>query len=128
MDAINPVIEAPAETSRALLLRLWREHVRHYRGRMMVVAALTAIMAGTTALYPVVIDHAFSMFTARDQRILYQLPILVVIVTSIKAAAQYFQNVVVQQVVLMTIRDLQGRMFGHLVQADLSRLEREAPA
>ena len=128
MDVINPVIEAPAETSRALLLRLWREHVRRYRGRMLVVGVLTAIMAGTTALYPVVIDHAFSMFTARDQRILYQLPILVVIVTSVKAAAQYFQNVLVQQVVLMTIRDLQGRMFGHLVRADLSRLEREAPA
>ena len=54
--------------------------------------------------------------------------ILVVIVTSVKAAAQYFQNVLVQQVVLLTIRDLQGRMFGHLARADLSRLEREAPA
>jgi subfamily B ATP-binding cassette protein MsbA len=128
MDATNLPTEMPAETSRRLLMRLWREHIRHYRGRLAVVLGLTAIMAGTTALYPVVIDHAFSMFTARDQRILYQLPILVIIVTSVKAAAQYFQNVQVQQVVLLTIRDLQGRMFSHLAYADLARLEREAPA
>ena len=128
MDTTNPRLTVPVDTSRALLLRLWREQVRRYRGRMLLVLLLTAIMAGTTALYPVVIDHAFSMFTARDERILYQLPILVVIVTSVKAAAQYFQNVLVQQVVLLTIRDLQGRMFAHLVQADLARLEREAPA
>ena len=33
------------------------------------------------------------MFTDRDRRILYQIPALVVAITSIKAAAQYFQNV-----------------------------------
>ncbi len=85
-------------------------------------------MAGTTALYPVVIDHAFQMFTDRDRRILYQIPALVVAITSIKAAAQYFQNVQVQQIVLLVIRELQGRMFAHLARADLARLEREAPA
>jgi subfamily B ATP-binding cassette protein MsbA len=74
--------------SRALLLRLWREHVRHQRGRIFLVLLLTAIMAGTTALYPVLIDHAFSMFTNRDPRILYQIPALVVIVTSVKAASR----------------------------------------
>ena len=51
-----------------------------------------------------------------------------VAITSIKAAAQYFQNVQVQQVVLLVIRELQGRMFAHLARADLARLEREAPA
>ena len=89
---------------------------------------LTGLMAGTTALYPVVIDHAFQMFTDRDRRILYQIPALVIAITSIKAAAQYFQNVQVQQVVLLVIRELQGRMFAHLARADLARLEREAPA
>ena len=116
------------EGAYSLLYRLWREQVGRYRGRLWLVLLLTAIMAATTALYPVVIDHAFSMFTARDRRILYQVPILVLIITSVKAVAQYFQNVLVQQVVLLTIRDVQGRMFGHLVRADLTRLEREAPA
>ncbi len=112
----------------ALLRRLWREHLSHYKTRLALVLVLTGLMAGTTAVYPVVIDHAFQMFTDRDRRILYQIPILVVVVTSIKAAAQYFQNVQVQNVVLLVIRSLQMRMFAHLTHADLTRLEREPPA
>ncbi len=111
-----------------LLARLWREHVRHHKGRLVLVTLSTLLMAGTTALYPVVINHAFNMFTDHDERILYQIPVLVVVVTGIKALAQYFQAVEVQNVVLLVIRELQGRMFSHLTKADLARLEREAPA
>jgi len=130
MNATTPCAITPArrDTTRVLLIRLWREHISHYKPRLLLVLLLTALMAGTTALYPVVIDHAFQMFTDRDQRILYQIPVLVIAITSIKAAAQYFQNVQVQQVVLLVIRELQGRMFAHLAHADLARVEREAPA
>jgi subfamily B ATP-binding cassette protein MsbA len=127
MDALLPAIPKP-DSTRALLGRLWREHVRHHRGRLALILVLTTVMAGLTALYPVVIDRAFSMFTGRDQRILYQIPVLVVIVTAAKAAAQYGQNVLVQQTVLMMIRELQVRMFTHLAHADLAQIEREAPA
>ena len=116
------------DATRPLLLRLWREHLNQYKPRLLLILLLTGIMAGTTALYPVVIDHAFQMFTDRDQRILYQIPILVIIVTALKAAAQYFQNVQVQQTVLLVIRALQHRMFAHLAHSDLARMEREAPA
>ena len=92
------------------------------------IVLLTALMAGTTALYPVVITRAFQLFNAKDPRILYQVPALVLVVTAVKAAAQYFQNVKVQQTVLLVIRDLQDRMFGHLAEADVARMERETPA
>src|SRR3984957_13484301 len=130
MDATTPRLDllATRDTSRVLLARLWREHISHHKPRLLLVLVLTAVMAGTTALYPVVIDHAFQMFTDRDRRILYQVPALVVAITTIKAAAQYFQNVQVQQVVLLVIRELQGRMFAHLARADLAQMEREAPA
>ncbi|HET6196320.1 MAG TPA: ABC transporter ATP-binding protein [Acetobacteraceae bacterium] len=130
MDAATPGrdLAARRQSARHLLGRLWREHIRHRKARLLLVLLLTGLMAGTTALYPVVIDHAFQMFTDRDRRILYQIPALVVVITSIKAAAQYFQNVQVQQIVLLVIRELQGRMFAHLAHADLAQLEREAPA
>ena len=111
-----------------LIRRLWREHIRQSRGRLVALLALTALMAGLTALYPLVINRAISMFVAKDQRILYQLPALVVAVTAAKAAAQYAQSVLVVQSVLMVIRDIQGRMFAHLMRADLVQVEREAPA
>ncbi len=130
MDAATPRAELKAkrDSTRVLLARLWREHISHHKLRLLLILVLTGLMAGTTALYPVVIDHAFQMFTNRDRRILYQIPALVLAITSVKAAAQYFQNVQVQQVVLLVIRELQGRMFAHLARADLAWLEREAPA
>src|SRR5277367_5528087 len=103
MDAVAPRADVASrrDSTRVLLGRLWHEHIRHHRGRLLLVLLLTGLMAGTTALYPVVIDHAFQMFTNRDQRILYQLPVLVIVVTTVKALAQYFQNVQVQQMVLL---------------------------
>ena len=121
-------MNAAPTASRALLWRLWREHVRQHRARLIAILVLTATMAGLTALYPVVIQRAFALFTAKDERILYQIPIIVVAVTAAKAAAQYGQTIMVQAMVLRVIRDLQGRMFAHLSHADLAQVEREAPA
>ena len=119
----------PADESTGWLLRrLWREHLRRHKGRLTAVFVLTVLMAALTGLYPVVIDRAISMFVARDPRILYQVPILVILLTAAKASAQYGQTVVVQQLVLMVIRELQERMFVHLSRADLVQVEREAPA
>lgn len=127
MDATPPLL--PAETgSRALMARLWREHLRHHVWELALVLLLTALMAGLSALYPVVIKRALDMFEARDKRILYQIPAIVIAVTSAKAAAQYGQTVLLQRLVLLIIRELQERMFAHLVRADLARLEREPPA
>lgn len=108
--------------------RMWREHLKFHRAKLLWILLLTALTAGLTGLYPVVIDRAISMFVARDARILYQVPIIVIVVTMAKAAAQYFQTVAVQQLVLMMIRDLQDRMFVHLARADLVQVEREPPA
>ena len=118
----------PTEAVRPLLLRLWRDYVLRYRSRLGLVLVLTVLLAGIQALYPIVIDHAFTLFANKDRRILYQVPILVVIVTSIKAAIWYAQTVMVQRMVMQVIRDVQVSMFSHLVRADLARVEREAPA
>jgi subfamily B ATP-binding cassette protein MsbA len=120
--------DLPQAATQSLLLRLWREHIRDQRGRLLLVLLLTALTAGAQALYPVVIDRAIGMFEHRDERILYQVPVIVVIVTTIKALAQYGQSVMIQRSVLAVVRGLQSRMFRHLVAADLARVEREAPA
>ena len=117
-----------SRSSPVLLRRLWREDVRHHHARLLSVLVLTVLMAGLTALYPLVIQRALDMFAAHDPRILYQVPALVVLITAAKAAAQYGQTLSVQNLVLIVIRDLQRQMFGHLMQADIARIEREAPA
>jgi subfamily B ATP-binding cassette protein MsbA len=128
MDASVPPASLPDDTTKALVTRLWREHIRQHRGLLGLILVFTAIMAGSQALYPVIIDRAITMFEDHDRRILYQVPALVVGITSIKAVTQYLQSVLIQRMVLMAIRGLQGRMFAHLMAADLARIERESPA
>ncbi|MBR2123748.1 MAG: ABC transporter ATP-binding protein [Acetobacter sp.] len=89
---------------------------------------LTALTAILTAFYPLVIQRALDMFSARDPRVLYQVPLLVAALTSAKALSQYLQTIMSQHMVLSVIRDLQGEMFDHLLFTDVSAVEREAPA
>src|SRR3954447_24519132 len=114
--------------TRALLARLWRDHIRHYKPALAGVLLLSAAMAGATALYPLVLRYAGILFSRADPRIAWQIPLLVILVTSLKAVTQYFQSVEAQNLVLKVIRDLQNRMFAHLTRTDLARIEREAPA
>lgn len=111
-----------------LIKRFWRNYVRHYKGRVALIILATLIMSAATAVYPALIDWAFNMFARKDPRILYQVPILVLVVTSIKGLSMFFQTILTQDMVLLVIRRLQTSMFGHLTMASLSRVEREAPA
>ena len=128
--AIDPSMKRPIDptATRALLGRLWREHVSHYKLALALVLVLSAALAGATAMYPLVLRYAGILFTAADPRIAWQIPLLVILVTTVKAVTQYFQSVEAQSLVLRVIRDLQDRMFAHLTRTDLSRIEREAPA
>ncbi len=125
---LNPSAMTQQKSTASLIYRLWREHVRHYRGRIVLIVAATLVMSGTTAAYPALIKWAFDMFSHKDPRILYQVPVLVLIVTTIKGLSMYFQAVLTQDVVLLVIRRLQTGMFRHLSNAALASVEREAPA
>ncbi|GBR30162.1 ABC transporter ATP-binding protein [Kozakia baliensis NRIC 0488] len=121
-------IDPQGAQGRHMLYRIWHEEVCRYPGRIASVIILTVLMAGLTAVYPLVIKRAVDMFTDHDPRILYQVPLLVVLITSAKAAAQYGQTLAVQGLVLAVIRGLQARMFKHALLADIARIEAEAPA
>jgi ATP-binding cassette, subfamily B, bacterial MsbA len=115
-------------TTRALLARLWRDHISRYKPAVGLVLILSLAMAGATALYPLVLRYAGTLFSAADPRIAWQIPLLVILVTSFKAVTQYLQSVRAQELVLRVIRDLQNRLFTHLTRTDLARIERESPA
>ncbi|MBV1822433.1 ABC transporter ATP-binding protein [Komagataeibacter oboediens] len=134
MNAIKPPTPDRQATptdmvsSRSLMRRLWHDELACHKLRILAVMVLTALMAIFSALYPLVIQRALDMFADHDPRILYQVPLLVVVITVAKAISQYGQSIAVQSLVLLVIRGLQQRMFHHLVHADISRIETEAPA
>ena len=120
--------EIDPTTTQALLVRLWRAYIVRYKGALALVVGLSAAMAGATALYPLVLQYAGILFAQSDARIAWQIPLLVILVTGLKAITQYLQSVCSQDLVLRVIRDLQDDMFAHLAHTDLARIEREAPA
>ncbi|WP_458094089.1 ABC transporter ATP-binding protein [Roseomonas sp. WA12] len=116
------------DTSRALIARLWREELRHHPRRILIALLCTGLVAALTALYPVVIQQAFDLFTANDQRIVWAIPPAIVLLTVAKALAQYGQAVSIQSTVLRVIEGLQNRLFHALTRADFAMVSREAPA
>lgn len=111
-----------------LIRRLWREHVRHHPRLLLLAALCTVGVAGTTALYPVIIQQAFNRFAEGDPNVVWLLPPIIIAVTSTKAIAQFGQAVATQSVVLRVIEGLQRRLFAALTRADLATVAREAPA
>ncbi len=116
------------DATRALVARLWRDQVRHHPRRIAAALACTALVAGLTALYPVVIQQAFDSFATGDARIVTVVPFVIVAVTVAKAMAQYGQAVAISATVLRVIEGLQNDLFRALTRADLAVVAREAPA
>jgi subfamily B ATP-binding cassette protein MsbA len=111
-----------------LVRRLWAEHIRH-QPRMLLLAAISTLgVAGTTALYPVIIQQAFNRFAVGDPAVVWLLPPVIIAVTCSRAAAIYGQAIGTQSVVLRVIEGLQRRLFAALTRADLAQVAREAPA
>ncbi|MBR0645793.1 ABC transporter ATP-binding protein [Plastoroseomonas hellenica] len=117
----------PAST-RLLTSRLWQEQVRRHRPGIVLALVCTVVMAGLTALYPVVIQQSFDLFTANRMDLLWLIPPAIIAVTLAKSAAQYGQAVAIQSVVLRVIEGLQQDLFRALTRADLATVARDAPA
>lgn len=107
---------------RRLIGRLWADHMAGRRLDILAVLVLMAVVAGVTGLYPLVIDWTFDLFTARDPRVIWVVPLLAVAVTVAKGIATYGQNVLTEKLVQRTAADLQKRMFGHLLGADFGQV------
>jgi subfamily B ATP-binding cassette protein MsbA len=111
-----------------LIRRFWRDHLHEQRGRLVMAVVLTLILAGITALYPVIIQQAFDSFGRGDSRVVWLLPPIIVLVTAARGAAMYFQQTTMQGAVLGSIEHLQNSLFSALTRADYAAVSAEAPA
>ncbi len=114
--------------SLALLRRLWRGYVGRHRKGIAAALGCTVAVAALTALYPVVIQQSFDLFTEGRQDLLWAIPVVIVVITGLKAMAQFGQAVAIQGVVLRVIEAIQNDLFRALTRADLAAVAREAPA
>lgn len=108
--------------------RLWRDWVRAHKGRLGLAFVLMAVVAAASAAYAKFIQFLIAAFEGSDLGFLIWSPLLIIALTSIKAIAQYGHIVLTNKVLARVEADMQGRMFSSLIEADLARLQQEAPA
>ena len=111
-----------------LIRRYWRDHLHQQRGLLLLAVLLTLLLAGITALYPVIIQQAFDSFGKGDTNIVWLLPPVIILVTAARGAAMYFQQTTMQAAVLRSIEHLQNALFAALTRADYAAVSAEAPA
>jgi len=109
-------------TARALGVRMWRDWVRPHWPHLIGAVALMWLVAGTTSLYPLVIQQAFRWFEQKNNSALYLLPPLIILVTASKGAAVYAQSIVTNNLLYRIVANMQKALFAHLTYADMSRL------
>ncbi len=110
----------PAST-RALVTRLVRDHVRPHIGRLLFAALCMALVAGATAanawlMQPVLDD----VFLKRDQDMLYLVPAAILAIALVKGCASYGQAVTMNHVGQRIIATVQLGMFAHLMRSDIA--------
>lgn len=127
MTADNPRATPPnfggATDTTVLLGRLVHDHVRPHARRLISAALLMAVVAGATAATAWLLEPAIDeVFVKQSATMLYLVPLAALMITTIKAVADYGQNVLMNHVGQRIIADTQVKMFDHLIHADLSWL------
>ncbi len=110
----------PDSTTRALVGRLWRDHMRTHVPRIAAAIVCMAIAAGATAALAKMMEPVLDdIFIKQDRAQLHAVAIAVLIVFIVKGASTYGQNVLMNWVGFRIIADFQIRMFAHLMRSDL---------
>ncbi|MXQ13430.1 ABC transporter ATP-binding protein [Microvirga makkahensis] len=111
-----------------LVKRLWRDWMRPHSRTLVAVLVFVGLVSGATGLYPVLIKAAFDAFDTKDVTAIYLAPLFVIAVTSVKGFSLLALTILTNRVVTRIEADMQTRLYGHMIEADLAQIGRESPA
>ena len=111
-------------TTGEIVVRIWREHLRPRIGLLLLASFAMLLTAATTGAIPFLIQRtADDVFVAKNEQMVYWITAAIVIVTVIKAIAEYIANVTVAYLGHRFVADLRIQMFARLARADLSWIQ-----
>lgn len=111
--------------TKAIMGRLWKQWVAHYRSRILLALGLMVIVAATSSAYPALISEVFNLMQDQDFATLYVVPLAIIALACTRAVAMYLQVLTVNKLSLRVTTDIQKKMITHLIDADLSWLTSE---
>ena len=107
-----------------VISRIWREHLRPRMGLLLIASAAMLLTAATTGAIPFLIQRtADDVFVGKSEQMVYWITAGIVIVTVVKACAEYIADVTVAYLGHRFVADLRIQMFAKLARADLNWIQ-----
>jgi ATP-binding cassette, subfamily B, bacterial MsbA len=104
--------------------RIWREHLRPRIGLLVLASGAMILTAATTGAIPFLIQRtADDVFVGKSEQMVYLITAAIVIVTVVKASAEYIADVTVAYLGHRFLADLRIQMFAKLARADLNWIQ-----
>jgi ATP-binding cassette, subfamily B, bacterial MsbA len=125
--ARGSVLPVRAETL-PVVRRLWREWIAPHWRMLALIMVFIVFVAGATGLYPVLIKGAYEAFEAKNRQAILLAPFFVIGVTAVKGFSLYAQTVLTNRLVTRIEADMQVKLYGAMIDADLAQLAHESPA
>ncbi len=114
---------APPLNTRALLVRLYRDYLKPRTGQLVAALLCAALVAALTVTLGQLLNPVMKkIFEQKRADSLVFLPILIVVVATVRAGAQVVQAVLANRIGNRVVGDIQKQTFSTLIRADLARL------
>jgi len=108
--------------------RLWRDHLRHHKRWLFLAIGCMIVISAVTSAQAFLVKPALDeVFFNKNQGMLVLIPIAVVVLSLIKAVTSYGSEFFMGRVGQRVIADLQKRLFGHIMKADLGYFLERGP-
>ena len=99
--------------------RIWKNYAKEHLSSFIIANLFMLLIAGATALYPIVIDYAFLSLEEANWSKIILIPLFIILLTFIKGAALYKQTVLINKLVQSIIFKIQSSLFNSLLKLDL---------
>ncbi|RYE06335.1 MAG: ABC transporter ATP-binding protein [Rickettsiaceae bacterium] len=107
-----------------IVKRLFRDHIRPYRSRILLAIFFMIIVASCTAFIVKLVQPAIDqIFLSHDRKMLILLPVMMIGIYSVKGIAEYYQSYLIKYIGQRILTDLQMQMYKHLIYADLALIQ-----
>lgn len=114
-------------SSKAVIKRLIKDHVKPYRSKIIVAVIFMVISAMCAASIVSLVKPAVDeIFMTHDRTMLYVVPLAIFFVYTIKGIADYFQSYIIKYVGQQILTNLQMRMYAHLLSSDFLFLQSQS--
>jgi ATP-binding cassette, subfamily B, bacterial MsbA len=123
----NTRTTADSTKSNVIIRRLLREHVFLYRKQLCVAVVCMILVAAATATNAWLMQPALDkIFIAQDREMLMLIPIAVIGIALVQAAANYGNTLSMRFIGQRIIADMQVRLFSHLMKSDIGLFHAES--